>query len=451
MFIQNQINHLPNHFEIIKNELSNASEILLIVSYVRNNGVDDIYEIIKNKKVKLLCSFDMGITQLEAIKKLLYIKDVEIKVYKSREGTFHSKVWLFKQNNNWHSIIGSANLTSAALHRNVEASVLIRQDENTEIVTNSIMFFNYLWENEKSISINKIEIEQLIKQSANRNTLKHQITKKNKNILPVIFDFVKNWIDIDKNLTTSKMLSSLWRGWYIIPDQGYIGDLLIKELISYVRYIHSIGGEINLNKNNNEYNGLLDLFVQNRRYNIAELKLSPHALFIRQAKNYLLKFEWLMHPIKKNNKLNKKKLILTKLGNDIVNCKDLNSVRIVFSDYFFNYYVNGLQILPFTLKVIENTDNYISLDEVSMFLIHSYKEEDLSLIVNLIKNYRKLTQKEKKIFIKKYRKYFDKIKGKTGKNVYGNYKKKVKHTISVLGWTNYLKYDDKFTLKLIGK
>jgi HKD family nuclease len=82
MFVQNQISHLPSHYEVISEELENADEVLLIVSYVRNNGVDAIIDKIKDKPLKLLCSFDMGITQLDGIKRFgtILVKDIKIKL-----------------------------------------------------------------------------------------------------------------------------------------------------------------------------------------------------------------------------------------------------------------------------------------------------------------------------------------------------------------------------------
>ncbi len=455
MFIQNQIEHLPNHFEIVKNEFENSDEILLIVSYVRNNGVDSILPSLNNKPLKLLCSFDMGITQLDAIKKLLENENVEIKVYKSKEGTFHSKIWLFKNNNKWTSLIGSANLTKAALFDNVEASVLIKQDENREIVTNSILFFNYLWKNENSYSIDIEEIENLIEQYNKRKQIKKtvidtSISDEDENKISVLFEFVSNWIDIDKGATSKGMLGSLWRGWYIIPDQGYITNKLILELQLYIKYIEDVGGSIALNNNPNaDYKSLLELFIHNRNYNMSQLRMSAHDLFVRQAKNYLLKFGWAQHPVKSNGKLNKKILQITNTGKEIADCVDLECIKDIYSEYFYEYFVNGLKIIPFTISVLEETDNFLTLDEISMFLIHSYNIDDKALIVKLIKYFRSLNEICRKRFIEQYRKYFDEIKEPTGNNVYGNYIKKVKHTISVIGWTKYFDYNSsKFTLTL---
>ena len=138
MFVQNQIADLPNHFDVIQKQADESKEIRLIVAYVRENGVDIILDKIKNKPTKLLCSLDMGITQLSGIKKLLE-NGVDVKVYHSNEGTFHPKIWLFGENKKkWKMLIGSANLTRAAFLDNVEASVLV-EEQNT--ISNASNFF----------------------------------------------------------------------------------------------------------------------------------------------------------------------------------------------------------------------------------------------------------------------------------------------------------------------
>ena len=47
MFIQNQISHLINHRNVIETEIDNADEMLFVVAYVRENGVDVILDRIK--------------------------------------------------------------------------------------------------------------------------------------------------------------------------------------------------------------------------------------------------------------------------------------------------------------------------------------------------------------------------------------------------------------------
>ena len=439
MFVQNQIVHLNNHQDVITAEIDKADEMLFVVAYVRENGVDIILEKIKDKPTKLLCSFDMGITQLSGIKKLLE-NGVDVKVYKSNEGTFHPKIWLFGKNSQWKMLIGSANLTRAAFIDNVEASVLV---EEQAITSNALLFFNYLWDKENSSSVSIEEINVLQNKINEREAFKNkpdQVKEHDDDIkkIEVLFEYTQNWIDIPK--FDSKGISALWRGWYIIPDQGYVTDEMLRHLKSYLPFID--GG---IQNSDEKYKKLLDQFVENSNFQRKELKTSHHQLFVRQAKNYLIKFGWCCHPIKQTGKLDKQVLCLTNLGRQINQCENLESVKDLYTNYFLNYSFNGLNIVQFTKRLLHRL-NHLTLDEFNYFATHAYNDDDLETIVNLVHVYRSLQNPT--IFNEKYVASFNEIKEPTARNVYGNYVKSIKHTISVIAWCDGFASDDEFTLRL---
>lgn len=440
MFIQNQISHLRNHKDIITTELKNAEEVLLVVAYVRENGVDVILDNIKNKSTKLLCSLDMGITQLSAIKKLIE-NGVEVKVYQSNGGTFHPKIWLFGKNRtSWRMLIGSANLTRAAFIDNVEASVLV-VDKNT--TSNALMFFNYLWDKKNSSTITLDEVGYLQEKVNQRKMLKSKFTaiKENKNDIEknkILFEYVKSWIDIP--IFKSQGISKLWKGWYIVPDQGNINNTSIENFKSYLAFIKKP-----LHQSDDNYQKLLQEVRQRNPLKRTHRKMSDHSLFVRQDKNYLLKLGWCYHPIKKNGKLDKRILCLTDLGEKIYQCKSLLCVKNLYTNYFLNFSFNGLAIVPFTQKILQRL-KYLTLDEFDYFIVHAYNNTDLEIIIKLIKIYRSLENTA--IFKEKFNQYFNEIKAPTANNVYGNYKKIINRTMEIIGWCNGFSLSSDFTLRL---
>ncbi len=444
MFVQNQISHLSNHKDVIATEIENADEMLFIVAYVRENGVDIILDKIKDKPTKLLCSLEMGITQLSGIKKLLD-SNIDVRVYKSNQGTFHPKIWLFGKNKtDWKMLIGSANLTRAALLYNVEASVLI---EETGITTNALMFFNYLWDSENSSTVTIDEINSLQKQAIQRKEFKNKSVKVSKDIsksendkIEFLFDHVKKWIDTP--IFKSKGISKVWKGWYIVPDQRRINDTNIENLKSYLHFI-----ENGLHQSDNAYKNLL---IEVRKRNPLKRqngRTNNHELFVRQDKNYLLKFGWCYHPIKPNGKPDKKTLCLTDLGKKVNNCDNLECIKNLYSHYFLNFSFHGLKICSFTQKLLQNLD-YLTLDEFDYFIVHVYNSSELETIINLINIYRSLNLNNKKLFHKKFMRYFDSVKAPTASNVYGNYKKIINRTMEIIGWCNGFTLSDDFVLKL---
>ncbi|KAF3977998.1 MAG: NgoFVII family restriction endonuclease [Methylococcales symbiont of Iophon sp. n. MRB-2018] len=438
MFIQNQISHLTNHQDIITTEIDNADEMLFVVAYVRENGVDIILDKINGKPVKLLCSLDMGITQLSGIKKLIE-NGVDVKVYQSNKGTFHPKIWLFGKNKtNWRMLIGSANLTRAAFIDNVEASVLV-DDENT--TSNALMFFNYLWDRGNSSTITLDEINSLQEKVNERKAFKNKPMKVNQNDVDknkIIFEYVKSWIDIP--IFKSQGISKLWKGWYIVPDQRNINNTGIENFKSYLAFIKKP-----LHQSDDNYQKLLQEARQRNPLKRTQGKMSDHSLFVRQDKNYLLKLGWCYHPIKENGKLDKKILCLTDLGEKINQCESLLCVKNLYTNYFLNFSFNGLAIVPFTQKLLQRLE-YLTLDEFDYFIVHAYNNTDLEIIIKLIEIYRSLENTA--IFKEQFNQYFNEIKVPTANNVYGNYKKIINRTMEIIGWCNGFSLSDDFVLRL---
>ena len=450
MFVQNQIRGLPNHQSVIAAEAKQASEVVLAVAYVKENGVDMVLDGLKNKPVRLLCSFDMGITQISGIKKML-ANGAEVRVYKSAEGTFHPKMWLFKIDGKWRSLIGSANLTRAALSNNVEASALL-DDEN--IVASTISFFNYLWGAENSHEVTSEDADRLQEAAVRRQRMRiaaaaespaqiEQAGDENK-----LFSFVKSWIDISKG--AKKGISSLWRGWYIIPDHGYVDDELAFNLASYLPLI---GDGISLvsGRNNPEYRRLLEKFRQNSKFQRAKLILSLHSLFVRQAKNYLIKFGWAYHPLvlKKGHwKREKRFLMPTALGKQIARCQNVRQIRALYSEHFEDWKFLGVHPVKFTRRLLKQFGK-LDAREFGYFVSHAYDDDDADAIAGLIAKYRGLA--DKKSLHKKITQYFDAVKEPTASNVRGNYDKNVKHTMSAIGWCEGFSFDSKnLTITLDG-
>lgn len=447
MFVQNQIKDLDNHQKVIMDTLSEASEARFVVAYVKENGVDMILDGLKNKPAKLLCSLDMGITQISGIQKLLE-NQVEVRVYKSSDGTFHPKTWLFKCNNKWRALVGSANLTRAAMVDNVEASVLL-DDEN--ITATSVIFFNYLWSAENSNKMTLEYVKQLQKELMQRRKIKTggeqppAIDPGEEHKHEILFSFIKSWIDISK--WERKGTSSVWRGWYIIPDHGCVSDDLVRKLASYLPII---GDGIALEENypSEQYKSLLNKFQTNSNFKRPVLKSSLHKLFVRQAKNYLIKFGWAYHPlIKKGDKykLDKTNLCPTDLGRRIACCQDIKEVRRLYSEYFEDRTYNGLLIVRFVRRLLERFGT-LNLREFDYFVTHAYSDDDMDVISEMIIVYRSCHNPDR--LEQQVANYFKKIKEPTAKNVRSNYIKKLKHAMSIIGWCQGFSLSKDFVIRL---
>ncbi len=104
-------------------ELQNCNEFFISVAFVTTSGVATIINTLKQLedkgiKGKVLVSQYLNFTQPEALKRLLYFKNIELRIVTSENS--HSKGYIFKSSSHYNLIIGSSNLTASALATNKE-------------------------------------------------------------------------------------------------------------------------------------------------------------------------------------------------------------------------------------------------------------------------------------------------------------------------------------------
>lgn len=448
MFIANH--NGQGHKQAVISEIRSSKKIKAAIAYVSDAGTQAILDEIKDKNVKLICNIDLGITTLSGIEKLLR-KGAEIKIYDHDSGIFHPKLWLFGDNKKLSKLlIGSANLTENGMQKNVEASVLIDTDD---LIKDATRFFNYLWKNKKcSQSVQLEDIENLKNTVQNNNKIRRRAMKR----LPspkeaskktaeqeILLDFVKQWIDTDKNIKLGGQ--SLWRGWYIIPDHGEIDDDRINALKLYLSHIQ---GNVDIRKDSTDKNW--DKILE--EFGKTEFKRKSHETtkrdrFVRSDKNYLVKFGWIEHPIKPNGIADKNIIRPTELGKQINKCKKLEEVKELYTKYFFEYDFLGLKIVKFTHKLLQHIE-YLDLTEFNYFVTHTHTDEDLESTIRLIKIYRSLEGEKRKNFDKEFKAHFNEVKGPTARGVYTNYIKSRKHAVSAIGWCNGFALDENYRLRL---
>ena len=136
----------PNHNGAISQEIiaaipPNANRIRLAVAYIRNSGVIDLENAVNriagdgawnNINKDIITCFDYGITQPQAIRKLINTPMTQVFIqnpeainspgFRPRH-SFHPKVYEFRGDNTTNVVIGSANFTKAGWGANFEAIV----------------------------------------------------------------------------------------------------------------------------------------------------------------------------------------------------------------------------------------------------------------------------------------------------------------------------------------
>ncbi|WP_117168138.1 DUF3427 domain-containing protein [Paraliobacillus sediminis] len=141
---KNNINVLDSLLE----ELENSSSFIFSVAFITESGLATLKSHlldIKNKGVqgRILTSTFLKFNNPKVFRELLKIKNVEVRLT-DIEG-FHSKGYIFKNENYYSLIVGSSNLTAQALKVNYEWNIKLTSHDNGDIVHHFKNQFEEVW------------------------------------------------------------------------------------------------------------------------------------------------------------------------------------------------------------------------------------------------------------------------------------------------------------------
>lgn len=100
---------------------------------------------------KILTTSYLTFTEPKALKTLAALSNVEVRVYDSTdEGAsgFHTKGYIFKEEEIYRFIIGSSNMTASAFSVNKEWNAKLVSTSDGELLKQMMVEFNALWTNE---------------------------------------------------------------------------------------------------------------------------------------------------------------------------------------------------------------------------------------------------------------------------------------------------------------
>ena len=149
-----------NFFKNLKFELQTADSFHFMVSFIRNSGLQLLLNPlesfrVRQKKGRILTSVYMNITQPSALRKLLEQEHIETKVYMSSSESFHTKAYLFERHihRNSSALIGSSNISHAALISGEEWSVKVPRVNSVDIYDRAIERFEKLWVSDRTVPL----------------------------------------------------------------------------------------------------------------------------------------------------------------------------------------------------------------------------------------------------------------------------------------------------------
>ena len=433
-----------NHGALIKRLLAESDSADLMVSYVKSTGADFLEPSLAGTKLRVLCARDMGITDPLALVGLADM-GAQIKIYECVRGNFHPKMWLFNSGGKPTAcVVGSANMSAGAFLHNVEVGALFNADHQ-DILKQARQTFDLFWLNREALAVERGYLEEWNHQKQKREESINKIRNMQKpGASPqagheALKTYISSWIDIGVHEKTlpAKIRGNLWRGWYIVPDQIIIDDKTINHLRRVCRIIASVDYLDFSSESANPQMGEICEIVREKLQG-KKNKMETRALFVRQEKNYLVKFGF-VEEIGDNKT---KTLSATTSGKLFAEAETLAQQKKLYTEAIDSHIYNGLPLLSFLRGVLAMT-GHLTDEEFSLFANHAYSPDELDTIISLTLQYRALPKEGKDELREWYSGLFEEKLEPTGKGVRTNYNKKVRYTLSALGWCEGLRYHNK--------
>lgn len=146
----------------IEDELLKCDKFQISVAFITLGGITPLLQTLKELEKKnipgeILTTNYLNFSEPKALEKLNGLSNITLKMYDVQEAGegFHTKGYIFKTDEVYRIIIGSSNITSAALTRNQEWNTKLVSTEQGEMAKEIVAEFNKLWNSQYALDFNE--------------------------------------------------------------------------------------------------------------------------------------------------------------------------------------------------------------------------------------------------------------------------------------------------------
>ena len=157
-FISNDHTQGKKVLASIEDELKKCSSFYISVAFITDGGIAPLLQIFKELEAKgvrgkILTTDYLNFSSPTALERLDQLSNIDLRVYRTdgRDG-FHTKGYIFKQDELYRIITGSSNMTQYALTMNKEWNTKIVSTEKGEYIKELLTEFDYLWSHASPIT-----------------------------------------------------------------------------------------------------------------------------------------------------------------------------------------------------------------------------------------------------------------------------------------------------------
>ena len=160
---------VSNNHKVGKKVLSSVEDELLVcdgfqisVAFITMSGITPLLQTLKELEKRdikggILTTNYLNFSEPKALKKLNELSNITLKMYdvEAADEGFHTKGYIFRKDEIYRIIIGSSNITSAALTSNREWNTKLISTEQGEMTKEIIAEFNELWNSKYALSFDE--------------------------------------------------------------------------------------------------------------------------------------------------------------------------------------------------------------------------------------------------------------------------------------------------------
>lgn len=157
-FVSNNPEEGKKVISSVEDELMRCDQFQISVAFITMGGVTPLLQTLKELEEKgvkgqILTTNYLNFSEPRALEKLNGLKNITLKMYdvEAAGNGFHTKGYIFKKEEIYRIIIGSSNMTSAALTVNKEWNTKLISTENGEVAEEIVEEFHNLWNSEYAL------------------------------------------------------------------------------------------------------------------------------------------------------------------------------------------------------------------------------------------------------------------------------------------------------------
>lgn len=158
-FVSNNHKEGKKVLSFVEDELLKCDRFQISVAFITMSGITPLLQTLKeleNKNIpgKILTTNYLNFSEPGALKKLNDLSNITLKMYdvEAADEGFHTKGYIFRKDEIYRIIIGSSNITSAALTSNREWNTKLISTEQGEMAKEIVAEFKELWNSPYALS-----------------------------------------------------------------------------------------------------------------------------------------------------------------------------------------------------------------------------------------------------------------------------------------------------------